>query len=217
MFDNIAEQVFQQTIETTRSTGCTPLLADMFLHTYEADIFKLVLNRTLIQIFSSSFRTIDDVSSLRNSRRLSASNLSKIKLDIQYTTETQSLLIIFTFTLKSTAEKDYKQNTTTNVMTLLLQKPTSTISYKIPATPLYCVYVQFRPYFKACNQYGDFLDISQLLTQNILKQDYANPGLKSSQHKFYGRHLYMNANKCDVTSCTKDSSFQSISTYLLFA
>jgi hypothetical protein len=60
MFDNIAEQVFQQRIETPRGTCCTPLLADMFLHAYEADVFKLVLNRTLVQIFTSSFGKIDD-------------------------------------------------------------------------------------------------------------------------------------------------------------
>ena len=80
MFDNIAEQVFQQRIETPRGTCCTPLLADMFLHAYEADVFKLVLNRTLVQIFTSSFGKIDDGSSLSNSRRLYPSYLPKISL-----------------------------------------------------------------------------------------------------------------------------------------
>jgi hypothetical protein len=64
MFDNIAEQVFQKTIETPRGTGCTSLLADMFIHAYEVDFLKVVLNRSLGQIFTSTFRNIDDVSSL---------------------------------------------------------------------------------------------------------------------------------------------------------
>ena len=67
-------------ISVQRGTGCAPLLADMFRHAYEADFFKLVLNRTLVHIFTSSFGNIDDVSSLSNSRRLYASNLPKISL-----------------------------------------------------------------------------------------------------------------------------------------
>ena len=150
MFDNIAEQVFQQTIETPRGTGCTPLLADMFLHAYEADFFKLVLNRTLVQIFASSFGNIDDVSSLNNSRWLHASNLPKISL-------TYSMLLklkVCFLTLPSPWNRQRRNITSKTLRQTwwLLQKPTSTISYKIPATPLYCVYVQFRPYVKVCNQ-----------------------------------------------------------------
>jgi hypothetical protein len=38
-------------------------------------------------------------------------------------------------------------------------------------------------------QYSDFLDRAQLLRQKLLKQDYV--ALKSSQHKFYGRHYQL--------------------------
>jgi hypothetical protein len=39
-----------------------------------------------------------------------------------------------------------------------------------------------------CAQYSDFLDRSQLRTQKLLKQGYVSPRLRSSLHKFYGRH-----------------------------
>jgi hypothetical protein len=38
---------------------------------------------------------------------------------------------------------------------------------------------------------SDFLDRSQLLAQNLLKQGYVVPRLKSSLQNFYGRHHYL--------------------------
>ena len=43
-------------------------------------------------------------------------------------------------------------------------------------------------YSRACVQYSDFLDRSQLLSQNILKQGYIAPMLKLSPQKVYSRH-----------------------------
>jgi hypothetical protein len=40
----------------------------------------------------------------------------------------------------------------------------------------------------ACAQYIDFLYRAQLLMQKLRKQGYVAPRLKSSLHKFYGRH-----------------------------
>ena len=52
-------------------TNCVPLLADLFLHAYEADFLQGLLKneyRKLAQTFNSNFRYIDDVLSLNNSR-----------------------------------------------------------------------------------------------------------------------------------------------------
>jgi hypothetical protein len=43
-------------------------------------------------------------------------------------------------------------------------------------------------YSRACAQHSDFLNIVQLLIQNLLKHGYVAPKLKSSLQKFYGRH-----------------------------
>ena len=43
-------------------------------------------------------------------------------------------------------------------------------------------------YSRACAQYSNFLDRTQLLTQNLLKQGYVPPKLPSSLQKIYGRH-----------------------------
>jgi hypothetical protein len=50
-------------------TNCAPPLADLFLYAYEADFLQELLknkDRKLAQTFNSSFRYIDDVSSLNN-------------------------------------------------------------------------------------------------------------------------------------------------------
>ena len=52
-------------------TNCAPLLADLFLHSYEADFIQGLLKKIekkLTRSFNFTFRYIDDVLSLNNSR-----------------------------------------------------------------------------------------------------------------------------------------------------
>ena len=76
VFDNIfvffGGRVFQQTvcIPTCMCTNCAPLLADLFLHS-EADCIQGLLKKNekkLSRSFNFTFRYIDDVLSLNNSR-----------------------------------------------------------------------------------------------------------------------------------------------------
>ena len=63
--------MFQQTIGVPVGTNCAPLLADLFLHAYEADFLQRLLKNKdffLAQTFNSSFCYIDDVLSLDNFR-----------------------------------------------------------------------------------------------------------------------------------------------------
>jgi hypothetical protein len=61
--------MFQQTIGITMTTNSAPLLADLFLHAYEADFLQWILKNKenkLAQTFNSSFRFIEDILSLNN-------------------------------------------------------------------------------------------------------------------------------------------------------
>jgi hypothetical protein len=52
-------------------TNCAPLLADLFLYSYDADFIQGLLNKNekkLARSFHFTFRHIDDVLSLNNSR-----------------------------------------------------------------------------------------------------------------------------------------------------
>ena len=66
MFDG---RVFQQTVGIHMGTNCRPLLADLFLYSYETDFMQGLLKKSekkLTQSSNFTFRFIDDVLSLNN-------------------------------------------------------------------------------------------------------------------------------------------------------
>ena len=75
LIDNIfvmfGGRVFQQTFGIPMGTNCAPLLADLFLYSYEAEFIQGLLKKNdkkLAQSFNFTFRYIDDVLSLNNSK-----------------------------------------------------------------------------------------------------------------------------------------------------
>ena len=124
MFVLFGGWVFQQTIGIPMDTNCALLLADLLLHIYEANFlqgFPKKKERKLAQTFYSSFRYIDGVLSLKNSRvggylhRISNQLIMKIRILLIL----KCLLFTLTFTFKSKTEEDEKQNSSTNAMTSL--------------------------------------------------------------------------------------------------
>ena len=64
-------RVFQQSVGIPMSTYCAPLLAGLFLHSYEADFIQELLKKNekkLARSINFTFRYIDDVLSLNNSK-----------------------------------------------------------------------------------------------------------------------------------------------------
>ena len=75
MFDNIfvmfGGRVFQQTSSIPMGTNYAPLLPDLFLYLYEAYFMQWLVKKNekkLYRSFNFTFRYIDDVFSLNNSR-----------------------------------------------------------------------------------------------------------------------------------------------------
>jgi hypothetical protein len=75
LIDNIfvifGGRVFQQTVCIPMCTNCVPLLADLFLYSYEAEFIQGLLKKNekkLARSFNFTFRYIDDVLSLTHSR-----------------------------------------------------------------------------------------------------------------------------------------------------
>ena len=71
IFATFGGRVFQQTVGIPMGTNCAPLLADLFLYYYEADFMQELLrkkDKKLAISFNSTFRYIDDVLSLNNSK-----------------------------------------------------------------------------------------------------------------------------------------------------
>ena len=69
----IGGHVFQQTVGIHMGTNCVHLFADLFIHSYNADFIQGLLKKNgkklaITRSFNFTFRYIDDVLSLNNSR-----------------------------------------------------------------------------------------------------------------------------------------------------
>jgi hypothetical protein len=96
LIDNIfvmfGGRVFQQTVGIPMSTNCAPLLADLFLYSYEANFIHGLLKKNekkLARSFNFTFHYIDDVLSLNNSRFGDfVDSIYPIELEVKDTTDT---------------------------------------------------------------------------------------------------------------------------------
>ena len=92
IFVEFGGRIFQQTIGIPMGTNCAPLLADLFLYSYEAELVQSLLQagkKHLAQQFNFTYRYIDYVLSLENIKF--AEYLEFIyprELEIKETTET---------------------------------------------------------------------------------------------------------------------------------
>jgi hypothetical protein len=97
-------RVFQQTVGIPMGTSCAPLLADLFLYSYEADFMQRLLKeneKKLDRSFNFRFCYIDDVLSLNNSRFGDTLNVSiplSLKQRIRQVNIQIGLLYTLTFT-----------------------------------------------------------------------------------------------------------------------
>lgn len=186
--------VFQQTIGIPMGTNCAPLLADLFLHSYEAEFLEGLVqkkDRKLAQAFNFSFRYIDDVLSLNNPRFNDYLHLIyPSELEIKDTTDTPSSASYLDLHLEINDKGqiqsklyDKRDDFTFPIVNFPF------ICSNIPAAPAYGVYIsQLIRYARACCDYNDFLERTRLLTTKLLSQGFIVHRLKSSLQKFYGRH-----------------------------
>ena len=175
-------------------TNCVPLLADLFLYSYEADFIQGLLEKSekkLARSFNFKFRYIDDILSLNNSRFGDfVDRIYPFELEIKDTTDTVRSASYLDLHLEIDSErwlgtKRYDKRDDFNLP--IVNFPF--ICSNIPAAPAYGVYIsQLIRYSRACGSYQDFLDKGLLLTRKLLNQGFLLVKLKSSLRKFYGRH-----------------------------
>jgi hypothetical protein len=188
-------RVFQQTVGIPMGTNCAPLLlADLFLYSYEADFIQGLLKKNekkIARSFNFTFRYIDDVLSLNNSRFVDfVDRIYPIELEIKDTTYTDRSASYLDLHLKIDSEGRFRTN--------LYDKrddfnfPTVNFPFicnNIPTTPAYGVYIsQMIRYSRACGSYQDIFDRGLLLSRKLLNQWFLLVKLKSSLRKLYGRH-----------------------------
>ena len=93
IFVMLGGRVFQQTVGIPMGTNCAPLLADLFLYSYEAYFIQSILptkEKKLVIAFGFTFFYIDDVLSQNNSKFDDyVYRIYLIELEVKNTTETE--------------------------------------------------------------------------------------------------------------------------------
>ena len=214
LIDNIfvecGGEIFQQVIGIRMGTNCAPLLADLFLYSYEAEFIQTLIKsgkRQLAKSFNFTFRYIDDVLSLNNSKFSDYINdIYPEELDIKETTDNSTsssfldLLLEFDDNRLRVKIYDKRDDFDLNIVNYPF------ICGNIPHSPSYGVYIsQLIRYARASTLYDDFVSRSSGLTSKLLRQGYKRLKLIDAFKKFYGRHNTLVDNyKTSVTTILSD-------------
>ena len=194
LVDNIfvvfAGKVFQQIVGMPMGTNCAPLLADIFLYSYEAEFIQSLLStgrKQLASRFNFTYRYIDDVLSINNPEFENyLGQMYPVELEIKDMTESNTSASYFwIYFCRSGGTVNFTLPFTTNVT--ISNFPF--LSSNIPTSAAYGVFIsQLIRYARACSSYGCFILRATRLSNKLLEQGYVKERLKSSLRKFYGRY-----------------------------
>ena len=165
-------EIFQQVIGIPMGTNCAPLLADIFLYSYEAEFIQTLIKsgkRHLAKSFNFTYRYIDDVFSLNNhkfSDYVYDIYPVTLELEIKETTDDQYHSSFLDLLLEIDKDgrlrvKIYDKRDDFNFD--IVNFPF--LCGNVPQSPSYGVYIsQLIRYARASTLYDDFLSRSCRLT-----------------------------------------------------
>ena len=197
MIEFLIDNIFVESggvIVIPMGTNCAPLLADLFLYSYEAEFIQTLIKsgkRHLAKSFSFTYRYIDDVLSINNPKFGNyIDDIYPAELEIKDTTDADHRASYLDLDLSYDRDKrlkvklnDKRDDFTFNFVNFPF------LSSNIPQSPAYGVYVsQLIRYARASSAYIDFLVRSRLLTNKLLGQGYKRFKLITTFKKLYGRY-----------------------------
>ena len=194
IFVEFGGRLFQQIVGIPMGTNCAPLLADLFLFSYESEFLQtLVKNKKIkeARLFNFTFRYIDDVLSINNPNFSDWIPLIyPPELEIKETTDTASsasfLDLYLEFDIHShLSTRIYDKRDDFNFEIINFPH----LSSNIPTSPAYGIYIsQLIRYSRACSSYSDFVKRHQCLSRKLMNQGYVKERLVLFLKKFIGRY-----------------------------
>ena len=188
------DEVFQQILGIPMGTNCAPLLANLYLFSYEYDFMMNLMSSKKLHLcrkFSNSFRYIDDLIALNNPYFGNyIKDIYPKELELKETTESEtccSYLDLFLYKdvdgmLKS---KLYDKRDDFNFH--IVNYPF--LDSNIPKNPAYGVYVSRLVCFaRACSDIDDFTSRHDNLVLKLLSQGYKIKVLRKQFSNFFQRH-----------------------------
>ena len=200
LIDNIFVEsggvIFQQVIGIPMRTNCAPLLADLFLYSYEAEFIQTQVTllksgkRHLAKSFCFTYRYIDDVLSINNPKFGNyIDDIYPAELEIKDTTDADHRASYLDLDLSYDRDKrlqvklyDKRDDFNFNIVNFAF------LSIQSPAYGVYVSQLIRYASARASSAYSDFLVRSRLLTSKLLGQGYNRFKLITTFKKFYGRH-----------------------------
>ena len=187
-------QLFRQMVGIPMGTNCAPLLADLFLYSYENEFLdKLIKEGKRKLLESSIYHTVISmtlslliIKDLRSSFPIFTPKEPTISETTESTSVASYLDLLFI--------RDNRNNITTKLFDKrdmfgfhIVNFPF--MSSNIPSAPAYGVYAsQLIRYARCCSNYSDFLPRHRALVTRLLSQGYKVNRLSNTFKKFYGRH-----------------------------
>ena len=184
-------QLFRQMVDIPMGTNCAPLLADLFLYSYENEFSDKLIKegkRKLARKFNLSYRYIDDLISFNNTRfKEFISDIYPKELTISETTEYTSIASYLNLL--------FIRDKNNNITTKLYDKRDAFgfhflsflfMSSNISSAPAYGVYAS-QLNARCCSNYSDFI-MPHGPSDKTSVQGYKVNRLSNTFKKFYGKH-----------------------------
>ena len=186
--------LFRQVIGIPMGTNCAPLLADLFLYSYENEFLDNMIrsgHRRLARSFNLCYRYIDDLIVFNNKKFLDyLKEIYPSQLTVEKANKSDHLAdyLDLTFIIDSggklsTRLYDKRDDFDFHIVNFPF------LSSNIPSGPSYGVYIsQLIRYARCCSHYDDFRYRHKCLVDRLLSQGYKALRLEKSFKKFYGRY-----------------------------
>ena len=186
--------LFRQVIGIPMGTNCAPLLADLFLYSYESEFLDNMIrggHRKLTRSFNLCYRYIDDLIVFNNKKFGDyVKEIYPSQLTVGKANKSDDLAnyLDLTFIIESnnrfyTRLYDKRDEFDFHIVNFPF------LSSYIPSSPSYGVYIsQLIRYARCCSYYDDFGYRHKLLVDRLLSQGYEVKCLRNSFKKFYDRY-----------------------------
>ena len=186
--------LFRQVIGIPMGTNCAPLLADLFLYSYENEFLDNMIrsgHRRLARSFNLCYRYIDDLIVFNNKKFFDyLKEIYPSQLTVEKANKSDHLAdyLDLTFIIDSggklsTRLYDKRDDFDFHIVNFPF------LSSNIPSGPSYGVYIsQLIRYARCCSHYDDFRYRHKCLVDRLLSQGYKALRLEKSFKKFYGRY-----------------------------
>ena len=194
IYVKLGDEIFRQILGIPMGTNCAPLLANLYLFSYEYDFIMDLKQQNKLHLarkFNLSFRYIDDLISVGNPNFASSIGIIYPKeLELKETTESVnscSYLDLFLF-------KDDKDRLKSKIYDKRDDFSFHIVNYpfldsNIPVRPAYGVYVSRLVCFaRACSDMSDFIKRHSLLVNKLVTQGYKVKVLRKQFSNFFQNH-----------------------------